>query len=94
MAQDYPLVRRNIRLHDGRLIKLNLVPDIYVSSFFDYIIGINERLRSMNTTEQVELMESVKANYCFKYKIPLSQLKNHPEATAELTKAYVKAIKA
>ena len=48
----------------------------------------------MNTTEQVELMESVKANYCFKYKIPLSQLKNHPEATAELTKAYVKAIKA
>lgn len=48
----------------------------------------------MDTTEQVELMESVKANYCFKHKIPLSQLKNHPEATAELTKAYVKAIKA
>lgn len=48
----------------------------------------------MDTIEQVELMESVKANYCFKHKIPLSQLKNHPEATAELTKAYVKAIKA
>lgn len=44
--------------------------------------------------EQVELMESVKANYCFKHKIPLTQLKNHPEATAELIKAYVKAIKA
>ena len=94
MAQDYPLVRRNLRLHDGRLNKLNLVPDIYVGSFFDYIIGINERLRNMDTMEQVELMESVKANYCFKHKIPLSQLKNHPEATAELTKAYIKAIKA
>ena len=44
--------------------------------------------------EQVELMESVKANYCFKHKIPLTQLKNHPEATAELIKAYVKVIKA
>lgn len=94
MAKDYPLVRRNIRLHDGRLNKLNLVPDIYGGSFFDYIIGINERLRIMDTMEQVELMESVKANYCFKHKIPLSQLKNHPEATAELTKAYIKAIKA
>ena len=94
MAQDYPLIRRNIRLHDGRLIKLNLVQDIYSGSFFDYIIGINKRLRNMDTMEQVELMESVKANYCFKHKIPLSQLKNHPEATAELTKAYVKAIKA
>ena len=94
MAQDYPLVRRNIRLHDGRLNKLNLVQDIYSGSFFDYIIGINKRLRIMDTMEQVELMESVKANYCFKHKIPLTQLKNHPEATAELIKAYVKVIKA
>lgn len=94
MAQDYPLIRRNIRLHDGRLIKLNLVQDIYNGSFFDYIIGINKRLRNMDTMEQVELMESVKANYCFKHKISLSQLKNHPEATAELIKAYVKVIKA
>ena len=46
----------------------------------------------MNTREQVELMESVKANYCFKHKIPMSQLKKHPEATAELTKAYIRAI--
>ena len=48
----------------------------------------------MDTMEQVELMESVKANYCFKHKIPRTQLKNHPEATAELIRAYVKAIKA
>lgn len=48
----------------------------------------------MTTAEEVELMESVKANYCFKHKIPMSQLKNHPEATAELTKAYIRAIKA
>ena len=94
MAQDYPLVRRNIRLHDGRLNKLNLVPDIYGGLSIDYHIGIHERVRIMDTMELVERMGSVKADYCFKHKIPLSQLKNHPGATAELTKAYVKAIKA
>lgn len=47
----------------------------------------------MTTTENVELMESVKANYCFKHKIPMSQLKNHPEATAELLHNYIHAIK-
>lgn len=47
----------------------------------------------MNTTELVELMESVKANYCFKHKIPMSQLKNHPEATAEMLHNYIQAIK-
>lgn len=45
----------------------------------------------MSIKEQVELMESIKANYCFKHKIPMSELKNHPEATAELTKAFISA---
>jgi hypothetical protein len=48
----------------------------------------------MNTKEQVELMESIKANYCFKHGIALSDLKNHPEATAELTRAYIIAVTA
>lgn len=47
----------------------------------------------MNTKESIELMASIEANYCFKNHISMSDLKNHPEATADLLKAYVSACK-
>ncbi|MCF0117597.1 MAG: hypothetical protein HUJ61_06095 [Bacilli bacterium] len=47
----------------------------------------------MSIQETVELMSSIEANYCFKHHIQLSDLKNHPEATAEMLKSYINSIK-
>ena len=46
----------------------------------------------MTIEQQIKLMKKINSAYCEKYKIKSSQLKNHPEATAELLKEYNNAI--